>query len=107
MMPKIGQGRGRSDGSFYFGFGGVIASHGVDRDCQHGRGGPIGNRPQVGNLPHGGLERCCDFRLQQSPALLFGNLDDFAAFVLSAMRTDAVRELGLMATGALRQDGAG
>jgi hypothetical protein len=67
----------RANGAFYFGFGGVVAAHRVNSDGHHGRG----------------------------LALLFADLDDFAALVLAAVRADPVRELGLVAVGAFGPGG--
>ena len=39
--------------------------------------------------------------------LLFSDFDHFAALVFSAVRANAVRQLGLMAVGALRHAGCG
>jgi hypothetical protein len=58
--------------TFDFGFGGVVATHGVNRDGQHG----------------------------SAAQLLFGYLNHFAAFVFPAVRAHAMRQLGLVAIGA-------
>ena len=63
--------RSGSNGPFYFRCGGMIATHGVDRDGQHDRA-----------------------------ALFLDNFYDFAPLIFSAMRAHPVRKLRFMATGA-------
>ena len=59
--------------SFDFGFGGVIATHRVDRNCQHG----VSRRVIA--------------------ALFLGDFNHVAALVLAAMRAHAMRQFRLMA----------
>ena len=69
---------GSPNRSFYLAFGSMIAPHGVDRDRQHGR----------------------------ARRLLFGDFDDFAALILSAVRANAMRQFRFVAIGAVRHHGA-
>jgi hypothetical protein len=70
------EGRDGSDCSFDLGLGGVIAAHGVNRDRGH-----------------------------RDVELLFSDFDDFAAFIFSAVRANAMGQFGLVAIGALGQNG--
>ena len=71
-------GRG-ANSSFDLRLRGVVAAHCVYRNCQHG----------------------------SARGLFFDNFDDFAAFIFSAARAHAVRQLGFVAAGALGQNRAG
>ena len=61
------------------GFRGMVAAHGIDGNGQHVH--------------------------WRSRHLFLLDFDDFAAFILAAMRADAVRQLRLVAVGALRKPG--
>jgi hypothetical protein len=82
----------RAQRSFDFSRGGVIATHGINRDGDH----------TVTALHEGGIagrERGTAY------GLLLGDFDDFASFVGTAVKADAVRERGFAALGALREAG--
>jgi hypothetical protein len=65
-----------ADGAFHFGTGGVISAHCVNSNGEHVR-----------------------------PRLFFDDFDHFAPLILAAVRTNAMRQFGLVTVGALGEAG--